>query len=1801
MMPSTFVVNTTADSGPGSLRQAITSANAAPGSTIDFSIGTGVQVITPFSALPAITASVTIDGTSQPGYTGTPLIELVGSSAGAGASGLTFSGSSSGGGVEGLIINEFPSNGILITGSGWGIWNDYIGTDVASKIPEPNGAAGIEIDGGSNNTIGGTSSTPGTGLGDLISGNTNSGVYLDDTSDNLVEGNLIGTDVTGTLALGNSTSGVQIVGSSSNTVGGLSTSSRNIISGNITNGVVINGSGGASNNVIVGNFIGTNAGGTAAIGNNLGVGIWNGATDNTVGGTVAARNLISGNTSDGIDIWASGTSGNLIEGNDIGTNAAVTAGLGNASAGIAMYSGTTANTISGNVVSGNVYGIAVDGSGTSDNVLTSNLVGVAVIVGNMTSLPNSDGVLVQAGATDNTIGGATLASANVISGNTNSGLNIGNFGTSGNLVENNFIGTDAASDSGIGNDGGIRFFGDANGGPTDNTVGAGNVISGNSYVGISIYNTGTSDNLVAGNLIGTNDQGTAALPNGIGVLISTSASSNTIGGTTGAAANVISGNTTYGVELANSGTTGNVIAGDKIGTDITGTVALANHDGVFITSGASANTIGGLTATPGTGAGNIISGNTSVDVQVGALAGDPTTTDNVVAGNLIGTDVTGTAALGSDYGIWSTGVGTTIGGLSSTSRNIISGSIDGNVVVTGTGATNDLIAGNFIGLDVTGTTTVGDASGNITLDSSGNTIGGTATAARNVIAMPSGTEINLNYSGSTGNLVAGNFIGTDSSGTIDLAFGVDGITEQNGAAGNTIGGTVSGAGNLVVQSGAGTYAMLMISNNLIAGNLIDSNASNTAALGQTYGGITLTGSGNTVGGTVAAARNDLPTDGIWLQASAQHNLVEGNISGLDITGMIKLSSNSGIEVDGSNNTIGGTVPGSANVLAGLSSSGENAELELDGTYSTGNLVEGNLIGTDITGTISINSYAGIVVASGATGNTIGGTAAGAANVIASSAVGLEIDGSSPANLVLGNKIGTDITGTQALSNGTGVLVVSGANTIGGTTAGSGNVISGNAGSVGDPDNGYGIWLTGTTGGNLVEGNLIGLDATGENILGNTTNAGVFIDGGPGNTIGGTSPAAANVISGNYRGIFISSATATGNVVEGNLIGTDKTGTVALGNTHEGILIALATSNTIGGSTAGAGNVISGNATYGIEITDMSTGILVAGNLIGTDSAGTVALGNGLGGVVVSSAGNTIGGQVAGAGNVISGNNTSPDAGIEITGAGTSSNVVQGNLIGTDITGTTAFDGSGNPLGNFIGVEIDSGASGNTIGGTTTGSGNVVSGNTYDGVEITGSGSSGNLVEGDYIGTDITGTIAIDTNGKPLGNYTGLEIASGASNNTIGGSISGSGNVVSGNRASGVLIGGADNVVEGNKIGTDSTGTVAVANSAGIEFDLGGSGNTIGGLTAAPGSGVGNLISGNNGTGITDYGGANVIAGNLIGTAAGGSTALANASDGIDAYEGGDTIGGTAAGAGNVISGNDGYGIYDDGANLIAGNLIGTDVSGTFAVPNDYPGIYIWTSGSTIGGSTAAAGNVISGNIHGGIIVYASANLIEGNKVGTNSDGTADLANNSEGIILDAGSNTIGGLTATPGTGAGNLLTGNYGAGVSDSSSGDNLIEGNLVGTDASGTVALAYATDGIDISSDDTVGGTAARAGNVISGNGHYGIYVGGSGNLVAGNKIGTDITGTVAITNGVYGIGIGGGASGNTIGGTTAGAGNLISGNTRLRRRVDLRPPDRHHRQHGRRQSDRHRHHRHGDAAIANATTASRSIPGTPATRSAD
>ncbi len=430
------------------------------------------------------------------------------------------------------------------------------------------------------------------------------------------------------------------------------------------------------------------------------------------------------------------------------------------------------------------------------------------------------------------------------------------------------------------------------------------------------------------------------------------------------------------------------------------------------------------------------------------------------------------------------------------------------------------------------------------------------------------------------------------------------------------------------------------------------------------------------------------------------------------------------------------------------------------------------------------------------------------------------------NNIAGCWFGVDPTGTNPAPNAyQGILVASGAsrNIIGGT-----NVLSGNSQ--------YGIFITDSnTTGNVVLGNFIGTGASGSNALANG-DSGVFIgNGASSNTIGGTSIGARNILSGNSQyGIFLTNT--TGNVISGNYLGVNATGTAALGNGLSGVALFGGTQNVIGGTSAGADNVLSGNGNYGIDIGNpVATGNFVQGNLIGLGAGGTNGIANALGGVLLAAGAqsNTIGGTVAGARNVISGNTT---AGVFFNGTGTSGNLVEGNYIGTDITGTNAIPNT------LAGIYLPYGTPGNIIGGTVAAARNVISGNYY-GVYLASPATTGNLVEGNYIGVTPDGTHAVGSA------FTGVIIFGGANNNTIGGTAAGAGNLISGFWGYGVYIsdaGTAGNLVQGNIIGADLTGTNALGNGyANLLLQLGATNNVIGGT----GAGAGNVIAFSGGPGV----------------------------------------------------------------------------------------------------------------------------------------------------------------------------------------------------------------------------------------------------------------------------------------------------------------------------------------------------------------
>jgi plastocyanin len=499
---ATYTVTNTNDSGAGSLRQAILNANSDGGAgTIAFDIpGTGVHTIIPSSALPAVSDTVTINGITQPGYAGTPLIELDGASAGSGVDGLDLvAGNTT---VRGLIVNRFSGDGIRISGAGGDIiTGNYIGTDATGTASLDNAGSGVEVQ-TSDNTIGGTTS----GAGNVISGNTGAGITTDSsTSGTLIQGNDIGTNAAGTAAVANGGDGIDLA-SADNTIGGSVSGAGNVISGNTGNGVSLNGAS-ATGNVVAGNLIGLNAAGTAGIPNTIGL-VLSGASSNTIGGlTTGSRNVISGNTSRGIEILG-GASGNEVEGNYIGVDVTGSNPLNN-DLGVLIVdsSGNTLGGIGsgGNVISGNTAGVDLFGSGSTGNLVEGNYIGTDAMGAN--AVPNQSGVIVVAGATSNTIGGLVAGAGNVISGNSSVGVYFNN-GASTNLVEGNSIGINT-SGAPLGNQTGVYVDGTSGAAVQGNIIGgtasgAGNVIADSQENGVDVVGSGASGTAILGNSISQN-------------------------------------------------------------------------------------------------------------------------------------------------------------------------------------------------------------------------------------------------------------------------------------------------------------------------------------------------------------------------------------------------------------------------------------------------------------------------------------------------------------------------------------------------------------------------------------------------------------------------------------------------------------------------------------------------------------------------------------------------------------------------------------------------------------------------------------------------------------------------------------------------------------------------------------------------------------------------------------------------------------------------------------------------------------------------------------------------------------------------------------------------------------------------------------------------------------------------------------------------------------------------------------------------------------------------------------------------
>ncbi|HMS92661.1 MAG TPA: right-handed parallel beta-helix repeat-containing protein, partial [Candidatus Saccharibacteria bacterium] len=756
---ATYTVTNNNDSGAGSLRQAILDANSNPGA--DIIVFDNAYTIQPTSALPNITDEVEINGyTGSPGgatpntaispepFNGTITVELDGSLAGSNITGIVFDTGSDGSSVRGLAINRYDFDGIgFNTGSNITIAGNYIGTDTNGTTDLGNAARGVGAIDGDNIVVGGTNPED----RNIISGNDdggggkgNEGIAIGATCDGWkVQGNYIGLDATGLMAIPNEDAGVGMnAGSTTATIGGTTTGSANVISGNGGSGMYV-----MESSTVQGNLIGTGYAGLTDLGN-AGDGIVLFGDGNTVGGsTTAARNIVSGNNTQGISLDTANS--NTISGNFIGTDINGTADIGNTSNGVYVLNSTLA-TIGGdsaserNIISGNNNdGVQISGIDSYNNTVSGNYIGTDV--NGTTDLGNSnDGIDVQSSAHDNDIGGTTSEYRNIISGNNQYGVNLYQSGSQ-NTVQGNYIGTDVNGTADLGNSNtGIAFaqsssntIGGVDGVTLGGTcTGSCNVISGNGVDGIGIY-TDSDSNVVEGNFVGVNVSGTASLGNsGNGVQISTSSASNIIGGTTTGARNVLSGNASSGVIAINAGTDNNVIQGNYIGTDTTGMLDLGNTTfGVDVGQGAIGNTVGGTSIS----ARNVIAGNNNINL---ALGGE----NNTAQGNYIGLNAQGSAVIYSTANQLVTlgGDNNVFGGTTEGAGNYVAGGGGNGVVLSGQtpfgGASsfNNIVQGNCIGTNANCEYEPGFGNTNVGLlviaDTYNSQIGGIEPGAGNTIA-----------------------------------------------------------------------------------------------------------------------------------------------------------------------------------------------------------------------------------------------------------------------------------------------------------------------------------------------------------------------------------------------------------------------------------------------------------------------------------------------------------------------------------------------------------------------------------------------------------------------------------------------------------------------------------------------------------------------------------------------------------------------------------------------------------------------------------------------------------------------------------------------------------------------------------------------------------------------------------------------------------------------------------------------------------------------------------------------------------
>jgi trimeric autotransporter adhesin len=1151
---STLTVVNLNDHGAGSLRQAIMDAdNAAGADVINFNVAGTIQLTS--GALPDITGNVDINGTTAPGFAGTPTVEVDYH----GFGGLQFDAGAASSTLSSLALVNAAGAGVTLNGGGnMLIVGNFIGLGLDGETAIGNRADGLKLIASSGNTIGGTSAQD----RNIISANGNNGISISGASSNQVLGNFVGTDLTGTLDRGNVANGVLVTaGSANNVIGG---SQANVISGNDANGVLINGQ--STQNTLSGNLIGTDSSGNATLGNGLdGVAIVS-ANNNLIGRT----NPVTGVTYNNAD-------------NVSMQPVSAWQGIRNSdTSGHYLIAGTSND--NGLLFDGSISGVGTSYSVNYPNAATTSVYGPDDLGGGnvrlVGSYKNSDastaavkvnGFLFQGTSADLSVSGnyrtvdypgaefnyvhSTMGGLAV--GNYDSALDHGKYSlplgpghaTIYDVAQDTFLtdivypGSKSNTAYGIWYNGGTSYTicGGWSPNPVNNLqnqnqpIGSGYLVDYDSATGK--FSNWTSFNYPFGTNFVTHFEGISSVEKGVYTLSADSVQAGTADPVQGSWVSV------------------------RRNTD--GSFALASWVNLNYT---------GLDPSTYVASSNAVYGNQVVGVVFGG-----------------GTTFSFQATVNIGFQL----------------SNVISGNSGNGIGLYG--ANGNRIAMNNIGTDITGTLDLGNAGNGIliTSGSAGNIVGGAATGGNDptndvFVRPPQGNLISGNdgdgvliTGNATHNQLSGNFVGTDASGNSALGNSLDGVAIVSANGNSLIGCTFQQDPfvfyNVISGNGANGLRVTNSNDTTIQANFFGMGADNNTALGNTLNGVLVEGTSTrtVMGGPIPLGNVDAANgqNGIVVRGTASFFTSYNTFCGL------AAFSDNPTFGNGQDGMLITSTGGNILIRTNVITRNGNDGIEISGA-ATGVRVAGNIVGLNTDGILPMgNANNGVEVDGTAHDNVIGGPQP-TFNIIpnnvisANGANGVAITGSAHSITVSYGYIGTDITGQQSRGNAhAGVLLGPGtySNTVGSPDPTLLTVISGNHGD--------GIEMRGTYG-NTVTGSYIGTNASGSLPMGNDGN-GVFISNSSNNVIGRAWPPSLRVL--------ISSASNSGTT--GNLIAF---------NGANGVFVASGSSDRI------SANSIYGNASLGIDLAyaananqaapvlssvqTLAAGIQVTGSLTSTPKA-----------------------------------------------------------------------------------------------------------------------------------------------------------------------------------------------------------------------------------------------------------------------------------------------------------------------------------------------------------------------------------------------------------------------------------------------------------------------------------------------------------------------------------------------------------------------------------------------------------------------